>query len=95
MRERLNESVELKMQYEEENRELISNISHDLKTPITTIKGYVEGLMDGVADTLEKQDRYLKMIYNKANELDALINELSLYTNITTMRFRMNSTEYR
>ena len=83
MRERLNESVELKMQYEEENRELISNISHDLKTPITTIKGYVEGLMDGVADTPEKQDRYLKMIYNKANELDALINELSLYTNIT------------
>ena len=63
MRERLNESVELKMQYEEENRELISNISHDLKTPITTIKGYVEGLMDGVADTPEKQDRYLKMIY--------------------------------
>ena len=51
MRVRLNESVELKMQYEEENRELISNISHDLKTPITTIKGYVEGLMDGVADT--------------------------------------------
>ena len=83
MRVRLNESVELKMQYEEENRELISNISHDLKTPITTIKGYVEGLMDGVADTPEKQDRYLKMIYNKANELDALINELSLYTNIT------------
>ena len=83
MRERLNESVELKMQYEEENRELISNISHDLKTPITTIKGYVEGLMDGVADTPEKQDRYLKMIYNKANELDVLINELSLYTNIT------------
>ena len=71
------------VQYEEENRELISNISHDLKTPITTIKGYVEGLMDGVADTPEKQDRYLKMIYNKANELDALINELSLYTNIT------------
>jgi signal transduction histidine kinase len=66
-----------------ENRELISNISHDLKTPITTIKGYVEGIMDGVADTPEKQERYLKMIYNKANELDALINELSTYTNIT------------
>lgn len=83
MRSKLQETVDLKMQYETENRELISNISHDLKTPITTIKGYVEGLMDGVADTPEKQDRYLKMIYNKANELDVLINELSLYTNIT------------
>ena len=83
MRKRLKESTEEKILMDKENKELISNISHDLKTPITTIKGYVEGLMDGVADTPEKQDRYLKMIYNKANELDALINELSLYTNIT------------
>lgn len=82
MRMKLKETVTLNMQYEEENRELISNISHDLKTPITTIKGYVEGLMDGVADTPEKQERYIRMIYNKANELDVLINELSLYTNI-------------
>lgn len=82
MKNKLRESVDEKMHYEEENRELISNISHDLKTPITTIKGYVEGIMDGIADTPEKQERYLKMIYNKANELDALINELSLYTNI-------------
>ncbi|MGN0395283.1 MAG: sensor histidine kinase [Coprococcus sp.] len=82
MKNKLSESVNEKMRYEEENRELISNISHDLKTPITTIKGYVEGIMDGVADTPEKRERYLKMIYNKANELDSLINELSLYTNI-------------
>ncbi len=82
MKDKLSESVNEKIRYEEENRELISNISHDLKTPITTIKGYVEGIMDGVADTPEKRERYLKMIYNKANELDALINELSLYTNI-------------
>lgn len=82
MENKLSESVELKIQYEKENRELISNISHDLKTPITTIKGYVEGIMDGVADTPEKRDRYLRMIYNKANEMDVLINELSLYANI-------------
>lgn len=83
MRHRLSEMVGLKLQYETENRELISNISHDLKTPITTIKGYVEGIIDGVADTPEKQERYLKMIYNKANELDVLLNELSIYTNIS------------
>lgn len=82
MQAKLGESVEMKMKYEQENRELISNISHDLKTPITTIKGYVEGIMDGIADTPEKMERYLKMIYNKANELDVMINELSLYTNI-------------
>jgi signal transduction histidine kinase len=82
MRVKLKESVDDRMQQEQENRELISNISHDLRTPITAIKGYVEGIMDGVADTPEKMDRYIKTIYNKANELDALINELSLYSKI-------------
>ena len=78
MRQKLSDFTKAKMRYEEENRQLISNISHDLRTPITTIKGYVEGIMDGVADTPEKQERYLKMIYSKANEMDSLINELSL-----------------
>lgn len=82
MRIKLKESVDDRMQQEQENRELISNISHDLKTPITAIKGYVEGIMDGVADTPEKMDRYIKTIYNKANEMDVLINELSLYSKI-------------
>ena len=40
--------------YEANRKELIANISHDLKTPITSIIGYVEGLMDGVANTEEK-----------------------------------------
>lgn len=82
MRVKLKESVDDRMRYEQENRELISNISHDLRTPITAIKGYVEGIMDGVADTPEKIDRYIRTIYNKANEMDALINELSLYSKI-------------
>ena len=86
MRRRLKESTEEKNLIEKENKELISNISHDLKTPITAIKGYVEGIMDGVADTPEKMDRYIKTIYNKANEMDRLINELTLYSKIDTNR---------
>jgi histidine kinase len=54
MRQKLKESVELQLQYEENRKELLSNISHDLKTPITTIKGYVEGIKDGIANTPEK-----------------------------------------
>lgn len=90
MRFRLKESEEEKLEGERENRVLISNISHDLKTPITAIKGYVEGIMDGVADTPEKQDKYIRTIYNKANEMDTLINELTLYSKIDTNRIPYN-----
>lgn len=86
MRRRLKESTEEKNLMEKENRELISNISHDLKTPITAVKGYVEGIMDGVADTPEKMDRYVRTIYNKTNEMDHLINELTFYSKIDTNR---------
>ena len=90
MRLRLKESTEEKQDNENRNKELISNISHDLKTPITAIKGYVEGLMDGVADTPEKVDKYVKTIYNKANDMDRLINELTIYSGIDNNRIPYN-----
>lgn len=90
MRLRLKESAEEKMENEKHNKELISNISHDLKTPITAIKGYVEGIMDGVADTPEKVDKYIKTIYNKANDMDKLINELTIYSGIDNNRILYN-----
>ena len=82
MRLRLKENAEEKNENEKKQKELVSNISHDLKTPITSIKGYVEGIMDGVANTPEKMDKYIKTIYNKANDMDRLINELTTYSGI-------------
>lgn len=84
MREQLKDSMRRQVESEEKNKELIANISHDLKTPITSIKGYVEGIMDGVADSPEKMEKYIRIIYNKANEMDAMINELSLYTKLNS-----------
>ena len=84
MRLRLKELLETKLQYEKESKELISNISHDLKTPLTAIKGYTEGILDGVADTPEKREKYLKTIYAKANDMTLLVDELSLYTKLDT-----------
>ena len=84
MRIRLKESAEEKIQFDKENKELISNISHDLKTPITAIKGYVEGILDGVASSPEKLDKYIRTIYNKSNDMDRLIDELTFYSKIDT-----------
>ena len=70
MRRHLKENAEEKMKYDSDSKVLISNISHDLKTPITAIKGYCEGIMDGVASSPEKLDKYVRTIYNKANDMD-------------------------
>ncbi len=90
MRKRLKDNAEEKLSDETENRALISNIAHDLKTPITAVKGYAEGIIDGVANTPEKVDKYVRTIYNKANEMDTLINELTLYSKIDTNRIPYN-----
>ncbi|SET37257.1 histidine kinase [Natronincola peptidivorans] len=82
MRKRLKNSIDIQHQYEENRKELFSNISHDLKTPITTIKGYVEGIKDGVADTPEKMEKYINTIYAKTEDVDRLIDDLFLFSKL-------------
>ncbi len=78
MRLRLKKSVEDRQRYEENRIQMIAGISHDLSTPLTSIKGYTSGLIDGIADTPEKREHYLKIIYNTANDMEKLVDELSL-----------------
>jgi Signal transduction histidine kinase len=82
MRGRLKQSIDQSLQYEENRKQLLSHISHDLKTPISAIKGYVEGIMDGIANTEEKRSRYIGTIYRKAEEMDKLIDELFLFSKL-------------
>lgn len=84
MRVHLKKEIEMRVQYEQDFRELISNISHDIKTPLTAIKGYAEGLIDGVADTPERREKYLRTIFAKASDMTTLVDELSFYTKIDT-----------
>ncbi|AQP53392.1 two-component sensor histidine kinase [Vagococcus penaei] len=82
MWQNMKKNAELQKQYDTNRQELISNISHDLKTPITSIIGYVEGLKDGIATTEEKRQLYLETIHNKALNLNDLIETLFLYSKL-------------
>jgi len=72
--------------YERNRQELIASISHDLKTPLTSIRGYVKGIQDGVANSEEKLQRYLHIIDQTANRMDRLIDELFLYSKLDLQR---------
>lgn len=63
-------------------QELIAGISHDLRSPLTSIQGYVEGLLDGIAKTPERERRYLETIDRKAQELSHLVSELFLFSKL-------------
>ncbi|KNY29582.1 sensor histidine kinase [Pseudobacteroides cellulosolvens] len=90
MRQRLKDALEQQLRYDEERNEFIASITHDLKTPITSIKGHVEGLRDGIADTPEKNDKYLDIVYKKAVDMDRLINDLTFYSNQALKKIPFN-----
>lgn len=83
MAQKLSESLKESKLQEENRKELVASISHDLRTPLTTIKAYVEGLIDNVADTPDKKLRYLQVIKKKADELNNLIEQLFLFSKMS------------
>lgn len=82
MSKELKEGEEVKRRYEENRKELIAGISHDLKTPITSILGYMEGIHEGVANSPEKLDRYLDIIHSNAVYTNQLIDDLFLFSKL-------------
>jgi signal transduction histidine kinase len=77
---------------EESRRELIAGISHDLKTPLTAIKAYVEGLENGVAETPEQKQKYFDIIGSKTEDLEHIIEQLFLFSKLDTDEFPLKLT---
>ena len=77
---RLKESVERVQKQERSRKELIAGISHDIRSPLTSIQAYVEGLIDGIARTPEKKQEYLHTIKNKAEDLEHIVSQLFLFS---------------
>ncbi|AZO96417.1 ATP-binding protein [Halocella sp. SP3-1] len=62
--------------FEQLQREFVTNVSHDLKTPLSSIKGAAEVLLDEIVDTPQKEKKYLKMIYEESIRLEKLVREI-------------------
>lgn len=77
MRSRLRKADQERVLSEQYRRELLNGISHDLRSPLTSIKGYTEGLRDGIADTPDKRERYYRAILTRADDLERLTDSLS------------------
>ncbi len=80
----LKEQIEQNAAYEKARIEMVSGISHDLRTPLTSIKGYVKGVLDGIANTEEKRQEYLQIAYRKSCDMDRLIEKLFYFSKLET-----------
>ncbi len=87
MAEKLRESVAVRKKDETSRKELIAGISHDLRTPLTSIKAFVEGLLDGIATTPTIQKNYLRTIKTKSEEIDQIVDKLFLFSKLDIGEF--------
>ena len=72
-------AIQEKVKSQKLKTELISNVSHDLKTPLTSIVGYLDLLMNQPNLTIEEKSNYTKIAYDKAIRLEELIEEFFFY----------------
>lgn len=82
MAQNLLKDEKLKADYEENRKLLIANISHDLKTPITTIQGYIEALLDETMRQKINQEAYLQKIHKNTVYTNKLIDDLFLFSKL-------------
>jgi len=87
---RLSDMVKQRQIDENNRKELIAGISHDLRTPLTSIKAYIEGLKKGVASTPQMQEKYLDTIQNKTEDMEYIISQLFLFSKMDIGEFPFN-----
>jgi signal transduction histidine kinase len=90
MAAKLETSTAERQKEEANRRELIAGISHDLRTPLTSIKGYLEGIETGVASTPEMRKEYFLTITRKTAELEHIIEQLFLFSKLDMDEFPLN-----
>jgi signal transduction histidine kinase len=91
MAERLQRLENMRRSDEESRKELIAGISHDLRTPLTSIKAYLEGIEKGVAESPERRRKYLGTIRSKTDDLEHIIDQLFLFSKLDIGEFPMDT----
>lgn len=87
----LKHDIERKEQIDEMRKEFLSNVSHELKTPIALIQGYAEGLKEGISEDIESRDFYCDVIMDEANKMNQMVqklltlNQLEFGSDVVTM----------
>lgn len=94
MAHKLRESERLKREYEENRKALVANISHDLKTPLTSIQGYVEALADPEMPA-EKKGRYLAVLKSNAAYMNRLVDDLFVFSKLDLQRLELHLEQTR
>lgn len=90
MASKLQESERSNQEYEHNRKTLVANISHDLKTPITSIQGYLEVILEGCVSEPEKIKRYLETIYSNTAYMNKLIDDLFLFSKLDLDKLEMH-----
>lgn len=92
--EKLSSSINELKQDVERRKQLVSNMSHELKTPIGIIKGYAEGLKYGVVDDKEKMAKYCSVLVEECDRMDNLVRELLNHSKMEAGMIEMNTTNF-
>ena len=87
MAARLKASLEQQQAAQQQKQELIAGMSHDLKSPLTAIRAYTEGLLEGVAQDEASRQRYLQTIYAKEADMETLVNRLSAFARMDVSQY--------
>ena len=82
MRRQLQAGRKMRDAYEKNRQELFVGIAHDLATPLTKIQGYTGGILDGIANTPEKQKKYLELVYHTSQSMEQMVHELFLLSKL-------------
>ena len=90
MAAKLSELQAARKESDEERRTLIAGLSHDIRTPLTVIRGYVEGLKDGVAKDPAMERRYLNKIAEGTEQISRLLERLFLYSKLNMKAYPFN-----